>query len=175
MSFPVVIQSGVILFNLYPPKPNGVAYKVSTDSWLTEYGLIIPVDFSSYNAQVFLNNKSFKNKNTSQFDNTRFLLLDSSGSINDITIDLYSNYNINPVHYGLGCKYVRAADLETEQHISTLFSLGYTNEQIIEYIKKNTLMQTNYLYNLPVQKLVDSIKDLNVDFLELDLSSFKNK
>ena len=140
MSFPVIIQDDEIIFNVSPIKPNSVRTFYTELSWLTDYGLIIPLEYDSLMLKQGLieGMLDLPSKGLS-----RSLLVDVHGSIKEIRIvqdEGKLRITTLPIHYGDGVKYVRSTSVEIEEYVTALFSMHYSNDQILEQLNNNALM-----------------------------------
>ena len=140
MTYPTIVNDGEVIFDVSPPRRNLTRIKMTLMSWVCPYGLVIPVEPSSYNVKMWMErgridvHSGFMGK---------ALLLDHQGDFASITIARES-VNEAPVVEVMyfdtlkGSNYVRASTSEIEEHVIALFTLGYSNAKIMDYLYKNT-------------------------------------
>ena len=159
MNFPIIIQGGEIIFSYSPMKRSGIRTFYTLLSWMSDYGLIIPLDHYSWIIKVALTDNRV---DADDFTVPRALLLDIDGLIKEIAI--YNNTGdikiaTSFVDYSEGVKYVRSESMEHEEHITALFSINFSNDEILDFIDKNSLIDNTSVCRYPISVLQDLVKE----------------
>lgn len=166
--FPVVLQDNYILYDLSLSKVNGIHGVTPLSSWLTPYGLVIPVTPKSINLVGYLRRGDINTVNITIDGEYSNLMMTSSGLLLTHRKELYfvivtHDYVIcHWVPYGEGCKHVYADVFATEAHVSALFSVNCSNQQILEYFNKHSILTTTFVEEFSIDILHKFIQD-NVD------------
>ena len=173
MDFPIIIQNDEIIFNVSPVRPNGIKTFHTLLSWLTDYGLIIPLEHESLMLKVGLIDGKLDLPDSTLI---RALLIDVEGLIKEIRImkDVGKSFITTvAVDYGHGAKYGRCIHSEIEMHLAALFTLNYSNDQILEYLDKNSLINNKSVVRYSLAELQEIIKDNCKDIKKYHSSIFE--
>lgn len=177
MSFPVIFQNKELTFNVSPPKPNGISSVLTLGAWLTKYGLIIPVDYTSYIVRLAIIQNTLKNVPIGESSISKAILFTGAGffDIRIIVIDGVISLDMYPISGHDNSKSVRSGKSEIEEHVTALFSLNWNNEKIINYLKEHTCLYSKYVQTWTVEELMKLLVETVGDPEPFNLTLLKDK
>lgn len=154
-NFPIIIQHGEIVFDYSPEKPNEVKTFYDISNWITPYGLLIPLSWESINIKMFMLDGYI---DIAPYTVQRSLLLDHHGKFKYIFIRGEDSVTVHYVDINDNTKFV-LGDSELEMHVSALFSLDLSTDEIIKNLTNNSELSTKSIFRSPIERLIKIQKE----------------